>query len=68
MKFLAIEADSKAFIMSVNSFGIEMNKDDRAKLCLQFGQLALNGRCRITTLKYSNVLRSFDELTFFNVY
>jgi len=40
---LAFEADRRAFIITINSFGTELSKDDRAKLYPRCGQLHPDG-------------------------
>lgn len=40
---LAFEADRRAFIITINSFGTELTKDDRAKLYPRCGKLYPNG-------------------------
>ena len=42
-KILAFEADRCAFIITINSFGTELTKDDRAKLYPTCGKLNPDG-------------------------
>ena len=41
--FLQFEADRRAFIITINSFGTELTKDDRAKLYPTCGKLNPDG-------------------------
>ena len=42
-KFLQFEADRRAFIITLNSFGTELTKEDRAKLYPTCGKLNPDG-------------------------
>ncbi|XP_071958700.1 V-type proton ATPase subunit d 1-like [Antedon mediterranea] len=42
-KILGFEADRRAFIITINSFGTELTKEDRARLYPSCGQLAPDG-------------------------
>jgi len=42
-EILAFEADRRAFIITINSFGTELTKDDREKLYPTCGKLAPDG-------------------------
>ena len=42
-EILGFEADRRAFIITINSFGTELTKDDREKLYPTCGKLAPDG-------------------------
>lgn len=60
--FLAFEADRRAFIITINSFGTELSKDDRSKLFPTCGKLYPYGLASLATADDYEQVRSVAEM------
>ncbi|CAH1780406.1 unnamed protein product [Owenia fusiformis] len=58
---LAFEADRRAFIITINSFGTELTKDDRAKLYPRCGQLYPDGLAVLARADDQDQVRSVAD-------
>ncbi|KAK2138937.1 hypothetical protein LSH36_2215g00005 [Paralvinella palmiformis] len=58
---LAFEADRRAFVITINSFGTELTKDDRAKLYPRCGKLHPHGLARLALADDYDQVRAVAE-------
>ncbi|XP_074646492.1 V-type proton ATPase subunit d 1 [Tubulanus polymorphus] len=60
-EILAFEADRRAFIITINSFGTELTKDDRAKLFPECGKLHPDGLAALARADDYDQVRAVAE-------
>lgn len=60
--FTAFEADRRAFIITINSFGTELSKEDRAKLYPTCGRLNPYGLAQLANADDYEQVRSVAEM------
>ena len=58
---LQFEADRRAFIITINSFGTELSKDDRSKLYPRCGKLHPEGLARLARADDYDQVRAVAE-------
>jgi len=58
---LSFEADRRAIMITLNSFGTELNKDDRAKLFPKCGQLFPDGLARLAKAEDYDQVRNIAD-------